>query len=123
MNDINQKILQTMKQHNDEEYVTEEQANALQLIGRSFKGTFRITAVLVITMQLIFAGLAIYCGYQMYNTIELNAKLHWIVGTLITFVIFALLRMWLFMELNRLSVLREIKRVELQLALLNKQSD
>jgi hypothetical protein len=35
-----------------------------------------------------------------------------------TVVAFAIARIWFFMELNRLSVIREVKRVELQISLL-----
>lgn len=119
MNDVNKKILDAMQQEQEE--VSEEQANVLQLIGRSFRGTFKFTAIAIITLQLIFAGLTIYCGYQMFAEPIAGNKLHWQLGALISFIIFVAMRLWMFMELNRLSVLREIKRVELQLALLAKE--
>ena len=52
---------------------SEEQANALQLIGQSFKGTFRLTFV-VVMMQLIFAGLAVYCAYHLVNVMDIGLK-------------------------------------------------
>jgi uncharacterized membrane protein (DUF106 family) len=118
MKNINQKILEAMKDDTAAHEFSEEQANALQLIGQSFKGTFRLTFVVIVTMQLIFAGLAIYCAYHLVNELDLGLKINWLAGTLSTVVAFAIARLWFFMELNRLSVIREIKRVELQVSLL-----
>lgn len=118
MKNLNQKILEALKDDPAAHEFSEEQANALQLIGQSFKGTFRLTFVVIVTMQLIFAGLAIYCAYHLVNEMDIGLKLNWLAGTLSTVVAFAIARIWFFMELNRLSVIREIKRVELQVSLL-----
>ena len=118
MKNINQKILEALNDDIAAEEFSEEEANALQLIGQSFKGTFRLTFVVIVTMQLIFAGLAIYCAYHLVNELDIGLKINWLAGTLSTVVAFAIARIWFFMELNRLSVIREIKRVELQVSLL-----
>lgn len=118
MKNINQKILEALKDDKAAHEFSEEQANALQLIGQSFKGTFRLTFAVVVTLQLIFAGLAIYCAYNLVNEMDIGLKINWLAGTLSTVVAFAIARLWFFMELSRLSVIREIKRVELQVSLL-----
>ncbi|WP_133470450.1 DUF6768 family protein [Paraglaciecola marina] len=121
MSDLNQKILEALKSDDNFEDFSEEQANGLQLITKSFKGTFRLTFVVIVLLQFIFAGLAIYCGYHLVNELDIGLKLNWLAGTLLSGVGFAIGRLWFFMELNRLSVLREIKRVELQISLLAKR--
>lgn len=118
MDNINQKILDALKNDPAANNFSEEQANALQLIGQSFKGTFRQTFIVVVIIQLVFAGLAIYCAYELVNETDLGLKINWLAGTLASTVGFAIGRLWFFMELNRLSVIREIKRVELQVSLL-----
>lgn len=120
MTNINKKILEALKDDSSAHEFSEEQANALQLIGQSFKGTFRLTFIVIVTMQLIFAGLAIYCAYHLVNEMDIGLKINWLAGMLSAVVIFAVARLWFFMELNRLSVIREIKRVELQVSLLAK---
>jgi hypothetical protein len=118
MSNINKKILEALKDDSSAHEFSEEQANGLQLIGKSFNGTFRLTFVVIVTMQLIFAGLAIYCAYHLVNEMDIGLKINWLAGMLSAVVIFAVARLWFFMELNRLSVIREIKRVELQVSLL-----
>ena len=118
MKNINQKILEALQDDKAAHEFSEEQANALQLIGQSFKGTFRLTFEVVVSLQLIFVGLAIYCAYHLVNELDIGLKINWLAGTLSTVVAFAIARIWFFMELNRLSVIREVKRVELQISLL-----
>ena len=118
MTNINQKILDALKEDKAANEFSEEQANALQLIMQSFKGTFRLTFIVVVTLQLIFAGIAFFCAYQLVNEVEIGTKINWLAGTLSAVVAFAIARLWFFMELNRLSIIREIKRVELQVSLL-----
>ncbi|MBU3001891.1 DUF6768 family protein [Paraglaciecola arctica] len=118
MTNINQKILDALKEDKAANEFSEEQANALQLIMQSFKGTFRLTFIVVVTLQLICAGLAFFCAYQLVNEVEIGTKINWLAGTLSAVVAFAIARIWFFMELNRLSIIREIKRVELQVSLL-----
>lgn len=118
MKNINQKILEALKDDTAAHEFSEEQANALQLIGQSFKGTFRLTFIVIVVLQLIFAGLAIYCAFHLVSEMDIGLKINWLAGTLSAVVVFAIARIWFFMELNRLSVIREIKRVELQVSLL-----
>lgn len=122
MTNINQKILDALKEDKAANEFSEEQANALQLISQSFKGTFRLTFVVVVTLQLIFVGLAIFCAFHLINEIDIAEKINWLAGTLTAVVAFAIARLWFFMELNRLSIIREIKRVELQVSLLAEAS-
>jgi hypothetical protein len=118
MSNINEKILEALKNDTAANDFSEEQANTLQLIGQSFKGTFRLTFMAIVFVQLVFAGLAIYCAYHLVNEADIGLKINWLAGTLSAVVAFAIARIWFFMELNRLSVIREIKRVELQVSLL-----
>ncbi|MFT5840333.1 MAG: hypothetical protein ACI9UT_002844 [Flavobacteriales bacterium] len=69
-------------------------------------------------IQLIFAGLAVYCAYHSVNEMDVGLKMNWLTGTLSAVVAFTIARLWFFMVLNSLSVMREIKRVELHVSLL-----
>jgi len=93
------------------------------LVGESFKGTHKWAVVSVFTLMFIFLGLIIYCGYHFFNAEEIATKLNWLAGGITSFIIFGLLRLWYFMELNRISLKREIKRLELQVSLLVKKFD
>ena len=119
MDNMNKTILQAMQETKPKmDDFSEEKANALQLIIHSFKGTFKLTFFAVLTLQLICFGFALYFGYAMLYEPDLAMKINWLAGTVLAVIAFAIARLFLFMELHRLSVLREVKRVELQLSVI-----
>ena len=116
---IDDKILDAIRsetEDNLEEY--SEELGIFGLIGESFKGTFRWTVFAAIFLMFVFAGLTIYCGINLFGTSDAAEKINWLALGLVAFIVFAVLRLWFFMELNRLSIKREVKRLELQVALL-----
>jgi len=121
MTDINEKILRAIEDDALGAPLTEADATAIGLIPSSFKGTFRYTMTFVVILQLCIGGLAVYCAYQMFDTEILSLKIEWLSGLIISFMIFAIARLWFFMELNRLSILREMKRLEMQVTLTSKK--
>lgn len=121
MKNINEKILDAIKEDQSGHGLPESEATAIGLIRQSFTGTFRITFVFIVILQLVFVGLAIYCTYQLFGTDITNVKIEWLTGAITGFLVFAIARLWLFMELNRLSLLREMKRLEMQVAFLSEK--
>ena len=116
MDDLNEKILRAMREQNGRE--TEEVAlNPLQLFIRGFGvSTFRWVAPILVGFTVIAGAVAIYCGWNMLNTSLAADKIDWAVGCILAFLVLITVRIIIIFEINRLSVLREIKRVELQLA-------
>lgn len=124
MTNLDDKILNAIANEHassDEDYSKE--LGLFGLIGKSFKGTHKWIVFIVFLLVFIFLILTVYCGYNFYHATELSNKLNWMAGGFLFFIGFALLRLWYFMELNRLSLKREIKRVELQVSLLVKKLD
>ena len=65
-------------------------------------------------MLVLFAG-AVYCGWKFFQTADANEAIRWGAGVwvLLTMVAFMKIWFWIRMESNR--VLREVKRLELQI--------
>ncbi len=122
MKTVDQKILQAIQESHIHDDDSEIEANSLDLLGRSFNGMFRLNAIVVISMQLIFASLCGWCVYEVFQLTDVGLKLHWMLGAFGAFMVFVSLRLWMFMELNRLSLLREMKRLELQVSILASQA-
>ena len=119
MNHIDKLILAEIKR--DIEKKSEDEIGVISQLRRSFQGPFKVTAIVVILFQIVFAGLAIYSTYHMFSVSSIANKIEWATGVIAAVIIFGLLRLWLFMEMNRLSVIREIKRTELRIALLEEK--
>jgi len=121
MNDLNKKIHNAIEEDMSDAPLPEADATAIGLIRSSFKGTFRYTMVFVVILQMCFFALGVYCAYQMFGTDNISLKIEWLTGVLAAIVAFAVARLWFFMELNRLWLLREMKRMEVQIAYLSKK--
>jgi len=119
MNDIDDKILAAIRSETEEslgEY--SEELGLFGLVGESFKGAFRWVVIAAFALILIFIGLGVYSAINFVHATDIAVKLNWFAGSALAFLIVIVLRLWYFMELNRLSIRREIKRLELQVSLL-----
>ena len=89
-----------------------EQNNGLSaLLSAGLKGAMRPWFILVNVLVLInFVGL-IYLVYQFF-TQAVDAQLFWGVLTILSFQFHIAAKSWLYNEMNRSSLMREIKRLE-----------
>jgi len=86
------------------------------MLGRVFAGGLRRWAALAMAMTLIATGLTFWTGYEFFVAADTESRVFWGVLVLAAFHAVSMFKMWFFMEMNRNSVLREVKRVELELA-------
>jgi hypothetical protein len=117
MTDMDGKMFEAIKTETDATMKGyEKELGLFGLIAESFKGAFRWAVMGAMVMQVVLAVAFIYCGVGLFGTDDPSAKLDWLALGLAAFIAFGLLRIWFFMEINRLSIAREIRRLELQLA-------
>jgi len=93
-----------------------EQAGLFGMLHRVFTGGLRRWAAYAMALTLVFFGLTVWCGYQVLTVESTDQRIMWALGALFGFHAVSMLKLWFFMEMNRNSVLREIKRVEVALA-------
>jgi hypothetical protein len=67
-------------------------------------------------LTLVFVGLTVWCGYEFFTAASVDDRVFWGVLAVVGFHGVSMLKMWFFMEMNRHSVTRELKRVEIALA-------
>jgi len=91
------------------------------LIAESFRGKLGSLVMMIFLIILIFAVLLVYCTVFFFTAETIEMKLSWMAGGLTALFVIGLLRLWYLMELNRLSLIRELKRLELQMALMGKK--
>jgi hypothetical protein len=61
-------------------------------------------------------GAAAYCAWNAFSAIEVRETVLWSAGALFGMLAVAMLKMYFFMEMNKNVTLREVKRLELQVA-------
>jgi hypothetical protein len=59
-----------------------------------------------------------YTIFEMLNTDVLEAKIEWMFFSLLALIILALLKIWSWNQIDKNAILREMKRLEYQVAIL-----
>ncbi|MEM1070030.1 MAG: DUF6768 family protein [Planctomycetota bacterium] len=67
----------------------------------------------------VIFGVQIWCGFKFFGAETTRELIAWATGFLTLFLWIAMMKIWFWLELLRNSVTREVKRLELQVALLN----
>lgn len=81
-----------------------------------FKTRLKRWTIFAFIQAFIFAALAFWCGYEFFTSVKVDDRVFWGCLMLLTALFTAMFKIWFWMEMQRLSVVREIRRVELQLA-------
>ena len=66
--------------------------------------------------MLVFTATGFYAIWMLFHTAQTRALILWLMAALFSLNAVAMMKMWMFNRMNTLSVLREIKKLELRLA-------
>lgn len=88
-------------------------------LGATLRGPMRFWSYLVGIFVFLFALLGLYCGWQAFHAADLRDSMLWGGGCLIMLQSVGLLKMWLFDRMNLLTLLGELKRIELRVVQLD----
>lgn len=92
-----------------------------KVLASGFKGGLGKIMAIAYVMALLFAAAIFYCGYQ-FLTVVPEQQLFWGILLLLAFQAQVGTKLWIWLETNRSSQLREIKRLELALQQLKHNS-
>ena len=84
-----------------------------------FRGRQRWLNLLGVVFQLIYLGLGIWSAFRFFEAEALGDQILFATGFLACLGVTMAFKIWFWMVLNRNSVLREVKRLELQVARLS----
>lgn len=119
---IDDLIKEALSKEEAEFYDQLEEQNLLEKIGETFKGKTGWLVVFMNLMNLIFFVLFVYCSFQFFNTDETNELIKWTAAGFLCWSFMAFIKLYVWMQMNKNDVLRELKRLELQVSVLsNKQ--
>jgi hypothetical protein len=121
MNELDQRIREALAAEDQQLMANfNGELSMFQMITDTFRGRHRWLVVLVFVATLTFLALTILSAVQFFKAEEVREMIMWS-GSFV-FCALAVLanKIWYWMELNKNSVTREVKRVELQVANLAK---
>ena len=114
--EIDKLIKETLTQEEAKFYDELDEQNVFEMLGGIFQGKNKWIMYLMNAMTLVFLAGFIYCVVQFFNT-EVNKELlKWGIGSLMFMSGMSMLKMFAWMQMNKNAVLREIKRLELQVS-------
>ena len=96
----------------DVERLELESGGLFGMMYRVFTGSLRRWAAYGMFLTLVFLAVTVWCAYGVFTVEALDQRILWGLGVLLGFHAMSMLKLWFFMEMNRNSVLREVKRVE-----------
>lgn len=117
--EIDQLIRQALSEEEAKFYDNLDEQNLPQMVGGLFEGKMKwVTIMAFIIMPVLFAG-AVYCIVQFFQSYEMKEMIIWSTGGFFLLMAVGFMKLYHFMQMDKNAILREIKRMELQVAVLN----
>ncbi len=117
--EIDQIIKDTLTQEEAKFYEGLDEQNLFRQMGGVFKGKNAWIIVLMNIISLIFLAFFFYCIVQLFNTDITNELILWSVGALFSALYISMIKVYFWQQMQKNNILREIKRLELQIAALS----
>jgi hypothetical protein len=87
-----------------------------QQVQDSFRGHLGWLNALSWAIGFVVFGVGLYCGWRFLQTDDTAAMLRWGMGLTLCALAIMLIKLFAWMELEKNAVVREVKRLELQVA-------
>jgi len=78
-------------------------------------------AVLLTFFQLIFTVLAVWLGVEFFTSEVSDSQLMWGAGLFMSLIAVSQIKMWHWMQMDKNTILQEMKRIEFQIAILTEK--
>ena len=116
---IDKLIKETLTEEEAKFYENLEEQNVLQMIGGLFQGKNKWLLVMMNVVTVVFFGLFIYCLIQFFNVESTKELLKWGLGSIVFLLGVSMLKIFAWMQMDKNAIIRELKRLELQLSSLS----
>lgn len=124
MKDLDDEIRRALAETGVETSGLESEEDSLRaLIGDAYQGKLRWLSVMMTFWQLVFFVIFVWAGVRFFGSTTSSEPLFWATIFLMTGVGVSMMKVMHWMMINRNRVLREIKRLELEVARLGKSVD
>ncbi len=88
-------------------------------ISGAFKGGMKRWVILIYIVAVVVGTLFLWTGYRFFISTEIQDQIFWGICFIIALNMQGFIKQWIFMETNRNSIMREVKRVEVAVARLS----
>ena len=124
MEEIDLLIKDTLSQEEAAFYESLNEQNVIDMFLGLFKGKNAWILIVMNIMIFVFLGLLIYSCIQFFNAESTNELIKWGFGSMVFLLGVSMLKVYAWMQMDKNAILREMKRLELQvMSLSGKISD
>lgn len=116
--EIDQLITESLSKDEKEFYRNLEEPGLFQSWGGIYTGKFGRIALFMSFVHLIVAAIAVYCGYKVFTLEGTVEILQYASAMFIALMFASMIKLWHWMQMDKNSLLREMKRLEFQVAVL-----
>ena len=118
MTEFDDKISQALRAESDNVWKdVEEQGLFEQALG-VMRGKHKFLTVVANAVMALFFAITIYSAIRFFGAETTRTQIAWSVGFLTSNMIVAMMKLWFWMQMDKNTVIREVKRLELQVATL-----
>ena len=116
---IDEKIkleLELEQENPDLDSILIDDEGLFERMAGTFKGGMKRWVILIYLVAVVVGTVFMWAGYRFFIAEELQNQVFWGVCFVAAMNMQGFIKQWLFMETNRSSIMREIKRVEISVA-------
>lgn len=88
-------------------------------LGSAFAGSMKAWTAFAFVLSFVFFLFSIWAAWQAWTAPALQQSVTWMGVALAAWIAVGLMKIWFWLRMNHLTLLREIKRLELQVTRLN----
>jgi hypothetical protein len=116
MTNIDSAIRNALSKEDAEFLARFEDKNPIGEALGTFSGQWGVLNIFAAIITFGLFGAFVYCAGQMFVAVAVRDVVLWSSGAIVFTLAVAMLKIYFFMEMNKNVVLREVKRLELQVA-------
>ncbi|MEO1010001.1 MAG: DUF6768 family protein, partial [Bacteroidota bacterium] len=113
MERIDELIKETLNSEEAQFYDNLEEQGILAKMGEIYKGKLGWLAIIMNIMHLFLFGVFVYCLVQFLETEDISALVKWASAGFLCMIFMGMLKLYMWMQMDKNDTLREIKRLEL----------
>lgn len=114
MEEIDKLIKETLNKEEAKFYDALEEQNIFEMLFGLFKGKNAWINILLNIMIIVFFVSFVYSGIQFFASETTEGLIKWGLGSLIFLICISYLKLYASMQMDKYAILREMKRLELQ---------
>jgi len=123
MSEVDDKIRSALDAEDRALYDQLGEQSMLGMMTGAFKGrNWFLNVYAFVVSFVLFIG-AIYCLVRFFQATETHAQLAWALGVWFGMMATGFIKLWFWLEIQRNQIIREVKRLELQVARLTHTGD